>query len=166
LIKRGPGDGVGVWEQDDVSRILEAAGGCDPRVETMWAGGLDGRQVYWLAQKGAFGIFTTSTTARRVAVVDPKADPAAASELEPTYYGVLAVRMVIEAGFLRGVAEGRDDPHVVTRLDDSVEPVLRALESGLLSAAGEEADFPVLDVLRLVLEPLWRTHLSTEGVEA
>lgn len=164
LMKRRSDDGVGVWEQADVSRILEAASSCKPPVGTMWAGGLDGPHVYWLAQRGAFAIFTTSTTARRVAIVDPQADPSASSDVEPTYYGVLAVRMIIEAGFLRGVADRAQDADTIASLDGSVDPVLKALAAGTFSKPDPNEGVPVLDALGHVLEPLWRTHFSAVGV--
>jgi hypothetical protein len=160
LVKRDANDRIGVLTFGDVKAIAAAASQCQPPVRVMWAGGLDGRQAYDLAREGAFGIYTTSTTARAVAIADPNADPSATVHLEPTYFGVLGMRMAVEAGFLLGSAERSRENDVATEIAGAVEPVLLALTDGRLIGVGEDESVAVLDELRRVLEPAWRTHFK------
>jgi hypothetical protein len=159
LLKRQDTDRAGVLTFDDVDTISNAARAQPKPVRILWAGGLDGRQAHALARRGEFGIFTTSTTARRVAVRGG-GDPSLAARLEPTYLGVLGVRMVIEAGFLAGIAARQGDAQTESELDIAAEPVLAALETGLLASAQGKERIPSLDALYGILEPLWERHLS------
>jgi hypothetical protein len=163
LLKRddpsGRADRVGVLTAEDVDTISAAAKALHEPVRIMWAGGIDGRQAYDLARRGEFGIFTTSTTARRVAVRGG-GDPSLAARLEPTYLGVLGVRMVVEAGFLAGVAAAEGDARMAGEIDRTAEPVLAALESGLLVTADDDDRIPSLDALADILEPVWSRHLA------
>ncbi len=159
MIKRNPQDSVGVLTMSDVHKLLAIAQRQSPVVRTIWAGGLDGRQAFDLARHGAFGIYTTSTTARRVALTGV-GDPSATSAIEPTFLGVSAVKMVIEAGFLAGVNARKGRPDREAAIVDAVEPAIVALESGLIAKLDHSAAVPELDALRGVLEPLWEDHLA------
>jgi hypothetical protein len=161
LVKRHALDPAGVLTFEDVGRILAVAQCVTPPVRTLWAGGLSARQAYELSGMGAFGLFTTSTTARRIGVRNPEADPAATSDLEPTFYGVLGVAMVVEAGFLRSAAQRSGNRGLARSLIRAVEPVLDVLDRGLPNREPAHAGVAVLDDLRAVLEPAWRSHLST-----
>lgn len=160
LLKRNGSDALGILTMDDLDAIEAAARRHSPPVRILWAGGLDGRQAFELARRKAFGIFTTSTTARRVAVPVGRGDPTLTSKMEPTYLGVLGVRMVIEAGFISTIAaERRNKPHEAVILE-KVNPVLEALEQGAL-ITGQQDRNPALDELRAVLEPAWEDHLAS-----
>lgn len=160
LIKRDPTDRAGVFTMDDIDRVRGANQAGDRPIGLMWAGGIDGRQAWELARRKEFGIFTTSSTARRVAVAGGPGDPSVTSEMEPTYFGVLGVRMVIEAGFLSAVAAQRGDTARERELVHAVEPVLQALEQGLLTTVAQKDRVPALDGLAAVLLRAWEEHLS------
>lgn len=156
LLKRQARDDLGVWSWEDLDRILAAARKCSPPVRILWAGGIDGRQAYELARRKAFGIFTTSSTARRVAIASGAGDPSSTSEMEPTYLGVLGVRMVIEAGFLSVVMAERE-----AAITAAAEPVLMALEQGRLTTPTDAGRAAALDDLRDVLEQSWDVYLNS-----
>lgn len=157
LLKQNDEDELGVLTLDDLERLDQTARSQPTPVRILWAGGLSGRQAFELARRKAFGIFTTSTTARRVAVGARGGDPTLASELEPTYFGVLGVRMLIEAGFLAGAAK---DSQAARALEGAAEPVLQAVAEGLLSGATDANSLPMLERLRAVLEQGWEAHLD------
>jgi hypothetical protein len=67
----------------------------------LWSGGITARQAFSLAAYGAFAIFSTSATARQVAVHGVMtSDPELAAEGEPTDLGVRRVHAAIQGGFL------------------------------------------------------------------
>jgi len=70
-------------------------------VKILWSGGITAKQAFALAARGAFGIFSTSATARQVAVHGVMtSDPELAGEGEPTNIGVRRVHAAIQGGFL------------------------------------------------------------------
>ena len=160
LIKRTATDRVGVLTMDDIDRVRGASQAGEKPIGLMWAGGIDGRQAWELARRKEFGIFTTSSTARRVAVAGGPGDPSLTSEMEPTYLGVLGVRMVIEAGFLSAVAGQQGDSAKERELVRLVEPVLQALDQGLLTTVGQKDRVPALDRLAATLVRAWEEHLT------
>jgi predicted nucleotidyltransferase len=74
--------------------------------------------------------------------------------------------MVIEAGYLAGVAARRGDVQTTSDLDVAAEPVLAALDTGLLASAQGAERIPSLDTLAAILEPHWERHLSLPAVSA
>ena len=157
LIKRDSTDKIGIFELADVDRIRARASALGMRV--MWAGGLDGRQVFELALRGEFAIFTTTATARRVPVRG-RADPSLVARLQPTLNGVLGVKMVVEAGFLVGRAVARGDGTVRARLEAAAAPVIAALDAGTLATVADGPLFDALVALGQLLESAWDDHLS------
>ena len=151
------GDELGVLSAADAATLQATANVCQPRVRILWAGGLDGEEAYDLVQGGAFGIFTTSTTARRVAIPPgTPGDPTQTIGLQPTYNGVLGVRMVLDAAFLAT----RTTKQIAGRIEKRLAPVLAALKAGDLTKADGSAEVPELAELRAVLEPAWDRHFD------
>ncbi|MGH9277205.1 MAG: hypothetical protein ACRD12_03735 [Acidimicrobiales bacterium] len=161
LIRLDASDTLGILTMEDIHTLQHAARDCRPPVRILWAGGLNGRQAYELARHGAFGIFTTSTTARRVGLRRcTRGDPVQTTELRPTYHGVLGVRVALDAAFLSARAATVGDQATAAALDRHVEPVLAALDTGDLAEAGV-GDVPALADLRAELELAWERHLDT-----
>jgi len=157
LIKRGPSDRDGIFEFEDVDRIRKAAARHGLRV--MWAGGLDGDQVFKLAWRGEFALFTTTATARRVPVRG-RVDPSMATRLQPTHNGVLGAKMIVEAGFLAGRAAARGDATAEGAIRTAAAPVIEGLDSGQLAVATTGPLLDAMHTLAGTLEPVWRQHFA------
>ncbi len=158
LIKRPNDGGVGVLSLDEVREILDAAGRRRPHVRILLAGGLSANEAAELVKAGAFGIFTTSTTARRVAA-GAGDDPAAAERLQPTHNGVLAMKMVTEAAFL-AVRLGRARSRA--QADDQLRRLLLAADDGVAKSGDEGSE--MLGAIGADLRPLWEEQFDRVGV--
>jgi len=98
ILKAG-NDPKGILESKQIVRLTEHARKLGIRV--LWAGGITREQAYELGKLGVFGIYVTSAAAVAGPVTgDYRNDPALAAEKVPTFEGVLAVKTLMEAGFL------------------------------------------------------------------
>ncbi len=80
-----------------------AALGESLRIKVLWAGGITGPQAYEFGRLGVFGIYVTTAAAISVPVEGKyRRDPALAARKRPTFEGVLSVKTLLEAGYLRG----------------------------------------------------------------
>jgi hypothetical protein len=137
----------GVLTLDDVDRILARAH--DLRMEILWSGGITAPQAFELAKRGVHGIFSTSSTARKIAVTAPfKDDPRLAAENEPTEIGVRRMHGVVQGGFLSTALQARE-PALAAAID--------GLTQQLLSVKGDAAAIEkALAELNERLLPAWR----------
>ena len=70
-------------------------------VKILWSGGITAAQAFALARRRVFGIFSTSSTAAKIAVTAQfERDPRLPAEHEPTEFGVRRMHAIIEGGFL------------------------------------------------------------------
>jgi hypothetical protein len=100
LLKQGPSDTAGILSIEQVRDLDAFARGLG--IKTLWAGGISVAQAYDFGLLGVFGIYTTTSTARMVAVTgDYRHDPSMPDEKEPTYRGVYRVKLLLEAGFVQ-----------------------------------------------------------------
>jgi hypothetical protein len=92
-------DDKGVVTLDQIIEIDRAA--ADVGLKALWSGGITARQAFSLAARQVFGIFSTSATAKHIAVPPGFAqDPQLAFEGEPTEDGVHRVHACVQCGFL------------------------------------------------------------------
>jgi len=99
LLKTNEADTVGVFSMRDVPEILQYA--TNLNIKVLWSGGITYSQAYEFGKLKVFGIFTTSTTAKRIAVGNVLInDPALPFEMEPTEKGIKLVHSLLQAGFL------------------------------------------------------------------
>jgi hypothetical protein len=90
---------TGVLTLQDVERIVACAR--ELGVKILWSGGITASQAFELARRDVFGIFSTSSTAAKIAVTaEFERDPRLPAENEPTEYGVRRIHAVIQGGFL------------------------------------------------------------------
>jgi hypothetical protein len=141
-------DDPGVLTLDDVDRILVHARRLG--IDILWSGGITAPQAFELAKRGVHGIFSTSSTARKIAVTAPfKDDPRLAAENEPTEIGVRRMHGVVQGGFL-GTALLPRDRALATAID--------GLTQKLLATEGDVAAIEsALAELNERLLPAWRT---------
>ena len=100
-------DDAGVLTIDEIETILKHAK--DLGVSILWSGGITSQQAFELAKRKVFGIFSTSSTAAKIAVSAAfQDDPRLASENEPTHLGVRRIHAIIQAGFLTAVLADRN----------------------------------------------------------
>jgi len=99
LLRTSDTDTVGVLSMKDVPEILEFSNKF--KVKILWSGGITYSQAYEFGKQKVFGIFTTSTTAKRIAVGNVLIhDPVLPFEMEPTEKGIKVVHSLLQAGFL------------------------------------------------------------------
>jgi hypothetical protein len=142
-------------EQDNgVLTILQieriAAYAKDLGVSILWSGGITSRQAFDLAKSKVFGIFSTSSTAAKIAVTAQfESDPRLAAENEPTEFGVRRMHAVIQGGFLSTVL-GESDRELATSIE--------ALTGRLLSAENDARQSAnALSKLDIELQRGWRS---------
>src|SRR5262245_10005812 len=120
-------------------------------VKILWSGGITAAQAFDLARRRVFGIFSTSSTARKIAVTAQfERDPHLAAENEPTEFGIRRMHAIIQGGFLS------------SRMGDLHAGLARELETSTRSlvASGDEAanSRAALNALNELLVRGWR-HL-------
>jgi hypothetical protein len=120
-------------------------------VKILWSGGITAAQAFDLARRRVFGIFSTSSTAAKIAVTAQfERDPRLAAENEPTEFGVRRMHAIIQGGFLS------------SRMSESDAGLARELETSttsLVASGGEAAKSgAVLEALNELLVRGWR-HL-------
>jgi hypothetical protein len=108
LLKESPRDEQGILSLAEIRELNEHARTLG--IKALWAGGISAAQAYRFGEMGVFGIYTTSSTARKVAVSgDYEHDPSMPNEKEPTYQGVCRMALLLQAGFVRGRLEQLGD---------------------------------------------------------
>ena len=118
-------------------------------IDILWSGGITAPQAFELAKRGVHGIFSTSSTARKIAVTAPfKDDPRLPAENEPTEIGVRRMHAIVQGGFLATALVGRDR---------ALAAAIDGLTQKLLAADGGAAIESALDALNERLLPAWRT---------
>ena len=120
-------------------------------VKILWSGGITAAQAFDLARRRVFGIFSTSSTAAKIAVTAQfERDPRLAAENEPTEFGVRRMHAIIQGGFLS------------SRMGELYADLGRELETSttsLVASGGEAAKSGAgLEALNELLVRGWR-HL-------
>src|SRR5262249_43430895 len=96
-------------------------------VKILWSGGITAAQAFDLARRRVFGIFSTSSTAAKIAVTAQfERDPHLAAENEPTEFGVRRMHAIIQGGFLS------------SRMGELHGDLARELETSTRSLVGSE----------------------------
>ena len=120
-------------------------------VKILWSGGITAPQAFDLARRRVFGIFSTSSTAAKMAVTTQfERDPRLAAENEPTEFGVRRMHAIIQGGFLS------------SRMRESHAGLARELETSTRNvvASGGEAAKSTLTALNELLVRGWRQLLG------
>ena len=123
-------------------------------VKILWSGGITAAQAFDLARRRVFGIFSTSSTAAKIAVTAQfQQDPRLAAENEPTEFGVRRMHAIIQGGFLS------------SRMRELHEGLARELETfttNLVASGGEAAKSQAaLETLNELLVRGWRHLIGT-----
>jgi hypothetical protein len=118
-------------------------------VKILWSGGITAVQAFALARRRVFGIFSTSSTAAKIAVTAQfERDPRLAAENEPTEFGVRRMHAIIQGGFLS------------SRMGELHAGLARELEmstTNLVESGGEAAKSQAaLEALNELLVRGWR----------
>ena len=115
---------IGVLTLADIEEILTYAK--ELGISILWSGGITSRQAFELAKRKVFGIFSTSSTAAKIAVTAAfEDDPRLAVENEPTDFGVRRIHAIIQGGFL-SVAVSNRGKGLAKSIADSSERLLTA----------------------------------------
>src|SRR4029077_7232271 len=143
---------IGVLSLADIEEILGYAK--ELRISILWSGGITSRQAFELAKRKVFGIFSTSSTAAKIAVTAAFADdPRLAAENEPTDFGVRRIHAIIQGGFLSAAVSNRGKG-LAKSIADSSERLLAAEQDQAQSA---------VELNNLNLELLRGWQLLSEG---
>lgn len=133
LLKTTDADAVGVLSMKDVPEIMDFANKL--KVKLLWSGGITYSQAYEFGKQKVFGIFTTSTTAKRIAVGNVLIhDPSLPFEMEPTEKGIKLVHSLLQAGFL--VASLKTD--LATDIDTTSKEILNTITPNGLDSVSDE----------------------------
>jgi hypothetical protein len=155
MLKQDEKDPVGILTLEEVIMLNDYA--VNLGIKALWAGGISTLQAHEFGKLGVFGIYVTSATTRKVEVSgDYVHDPSLPNEREPTYRGVLRVKLLLEAGFVerrfRGIGEGES----AVQTAETAEDLIRHL------AEDPKGDYPSLEEeLAHVLVKGWRRLLGT-----
>ena len=115
---------IGVLTLADIEEILAYAK--ELGISILWSGGITSRQAFELAKRKVFGIFSTSSTAAKIAVTAAfEDDPRLAAENEPTDFGVRRIHAIIQGGFLSAAVSNRGKG-LAKSIADSSERLLAA----------------------------------------
>jgi hypothetical protein len=143
----------GVLTPDQIERLRDY--GEVLGLKILWSGGITAPQAFDLARRRVFGIFSTSSTAAKVAVTAPfERDPCLAAENKPTEFGVRRMHAIIQGGFLS------------SRLRELEPDLGRDLETStmsLVASGGESAKSQVVlaDLDQLVVSGWQRLQSAT-----
>lgn len=120
-------------------------------VKILWSGGITAPQAFDLARRRVFGIFSTSSTAAKMAVTAQfQQDPRLAAENEPTEFGVRRMHAIIQGGFLSSR---------MRELHKDLASKLETSTTKLVASGGEAAKSQAaLETLNELLVHGWR-HL-------
>jgi hypothetical protein len=115
---------IGVLTLADIEEILAYAK--ELGISILWSGGITSRHAFELAKRKVFGIFSTSSTAAKIAVTAAfEDDPRFAAENEPTDFGVRRIHAIIQGGFLSAAVSNRGKG-LAKSIADSSERLLAA----------------------------------------
>jgi hypothetical protein len=154
LIKTAANDARGVLTQDQVGQLQEDARKIGLKV--FWSGGISPRQATMLGNLKVDGIFTTSSTARRIAVGRVlQVDPNLPAENEPTIDGVQRIHALIQAGFLLAKAGP-----ATAAIQAAGEALLTAMEA----QPPQPVDAAFAELQALLIEA-WPSAVATTGTE-
>ena len=124
---------IGVLSLADIEEILGYAK--ELGISILWSGGITSRQAFELAKRKVFGIFSTSSTAAKIAVTAAfEDDPRLAAENEPTDFGVRRIHAIIQGGFLSAAVSNRGKG-LAKSIADSSERLLAAEQDQAQSSA-------------------------------
>ena len=123
-------------------------------VKILWSGGITAAQAFDLARRRVFGIFSTSSTAAKIAVTAQfQQDPRLAAENEPTEFGVRRMHAIIQGGFLSSR---------MRELDEGLARELGTFTTNLVASGGEAAKSQAaLETLNELLVRGWRHLIGT-----
>jgi len=123
-------------------------------VRILWSGGITAAQAFDLARRRVFGIFSTSSTAAKIAVTAQfEQDPRLAAENEPTEFGVRRMHAIIQGGFLSSR---------VGELQEGLARELETLTTNLVASGGEAAKSKAaLEALNELLVRGWQHVIGT-----
>ncbi|MFY9687248.1 MAG: hypothetical protein WAJ88_15720, partial [Pseudolabrys sp.] len=123
-------------------------------VKILWSGGITAAQAFDLARRRVFGIFSTSSTAAKIAVTAQfQQDPRLAAENEPTEFGVRRMHAIIQGGFLSSRMRA---------LHEELARELETFTSNLVASGGEAAKSrAALETLDELLVRGWRHLIGT-----
>jgi hypothetical protein len=142
LLKTSDTDTVGVLSMKDIPEILSFANKL--KVKLLWSGGITYPQAYEFGKQKVFGIFTTSTTAKKIAVGNSlKPDPFLPNEMEPTEKGIKLVHSLLQAGFLVACIEGA----LANTIDEYSTKIIASLTPNGLDAVTDETLANYIDLL-------------------
>lgn len=128
LIKRSATDAEGVLTLEAIKELFDYSKTLG--IQVLWSGGITYAQAFELGKLQVFGIFTTSTTAKRVAVGIPlQEDPQLSHEVEPTEKGIKAVLNLLHGGYLLG--SSKVTPELKNALQQQSETLITQLNEGL-----------------------------------
>lgn len=120
-------------------------------LKVLWSGGITPLQAYELAKLGVGGIFTTSSTAERIAVgAVLERDPQLPFENEPTDGGVRRIHALIQAGFLAGAL---GEAPLVQQIEENAQKLLAAI-----GARQRDEIIGAVAVLDQLLIDGWKEH--------
>ena len=98
-ILRTGNDPKGLLSLEEIAEL--DALGTKRGIKVLWAGSITGPQAYEFGKLGVFGIYVTTAASNKVAVSGSYVrDPGLAEEKQPSFAGVLAVKTLLEAGYL------------------------------------------------------------------
>ena len=123
-------------------------------VKILWSGGITAAQAFDLARQRVFGIFSTSSTAAKIAVTAQfQQDPRLAAENEPTEFGVRRMHAIIQGGFLSSR---------MSKVHEGLARELETLTANLVASGGEAAKSnAALEALNDLLVRGWRQLIGT-----
>jgi hypothetical protein len=140
---------------DEIVAIDREASKHDLKV--LWSGGITARQAFTLASYRVHGIFSTSATAKHIAVDSGMADdPQLAIEGQPTEDGVRRVHGAIQSGFLSAALATED----ATLADEVREAGLHLLDAIDAGQKLDEARIAVDDALIRRWKVHWRGRIA------
>jgi len=156
LLKDSPEDEVGILSETEIRELDQYARNLG--IKALWAGGISAAQAYRFGKMGVFGIYTTTSTARKVAVSgDYTHDQSMPNEKEPTYRGVCRVALLLQAGFLQDRLESLGDSVTAAHVAREAKELL-ALQP---ESSPEEQERDVQRQLAQSLQSAWRRLLKS-----
>jgi len=150
LVKGSASDHDGVLTIEQVGQLNDAAK--DRGVRLLWAGGLTPSQAFALGRLQVFGVFVTTAVSKSVPLdgIEPW-DPTMTHLKRPSSERILAVKMLLEAGFMTSRLKGADRVEDATALEETALRTIANVES---RAGGEPLEVSLED-LNLLLVRAW-----------
>jgi hypothetical protein len=159
LLKDATDDDVGILTEGEIRDLDNYARKLN--IKALWAGGISAAQAYRFGKLGVFGIYTTTSTARKIAVSGDYAhDPSLPNEKEPTYRGVCRVAILLQAGFLQEKLKSRGDSVQANEIANAVKELL-SLQPDRVS---EEQERELQSRISKIMQKIWRVLLNESRV--